>query len=98
MELWESKVSHIDAAGTAGASTPRWELHNPPQRRKGNPERGEEGERGEAEGEEKGEQTKDNRTDSKGTPKVQQAWKNNNYPIENTSANDEDKNKSVGDD
>ena len=77
---------------------PKWELHNPPQKREGNPERGEEGERGEAEGEEKGGQTKDNKTDSKGTPKVQQAWKNNNYPIENTSVNDEDKNKSVGDD
>ncbi len=44
-----------------------------PQRREGNPERGEEGERGEAEGEEKGGQTEDNRTDIKGTPKTQRA-------------------------
>ncbi len=42
-----------------------------PRRRERNPERGEEGERGEAEGEEKGGQAKDDRTDSKGTPKNQ---------------------------
>ncbi len=42
-------------------------------RRKRNPERGEEGERGEAEGEEKGGQAKDDRTDIKGTPKIQRA-------------------------
>ncbi len=28
-ELWVSSVSHTDAASTAGASTPRWELHDP---------------------------------------------------------------------
>ncbi len=26
--LWESSLSHTDAASTAGASTPSWELHN----------------------------------------------------------------------
>ncbi len=60
--LWKSSVSHTDAASTAGASTPRWELHNPhPKGERGAQREG----RAEREGRrrEKGGQAQDDRTD-----------------------------------
>ncbi len=59
-----SNGSPTDAASSAGASTPRWELHDPTQKEKEKREPRERGGRRErgAEGEERGGQAQDNRT------------------------------------